>query len=295
MKKKFAVIMVNYNSFNDTKEIISDLNKFDKKIFDIFLVDNHSSKEDSDKLSKYAKENKIILTKLSENLGFAGGNNVAIKMALANEYDYIFLLNPDTLIKDKDFFKIIEREMKESHADIIGPLIKYYPEKEKIYFAGGFISNITGMTVMKGKKELDHGQYKDNIKCDFITGCAIIIKKEVFDKIGLIPEDYFLYFEEADFCMKAKNNGFNVVFTPKTTVYHKVSSAIGYLSNTYLYYMIRNQRIFSKKYISWKCKPLFWVWYLSFWCGGYFILSLKYKNYQGYKQILRGLMNGSKI
>ena len=286
--KKFAIVIVNYNCFNDIKETIGSLLKFDRKIFDIFLVDNNSDKDNLNQIEKYSLENKVFLLKSDRNLGFAGGNNLAINLAIRKDYPYIFLLNPDTLIEDKNFFKFIEQKLVNENIDVIGPLIKYYPEKDKIYFAGGFVNKFTGLTRMNGKKNKDIGQYNKDIECDFITGCAIIIKRKVFQKIGLLPEEYFLYFEESDFCMKAKNAGFKIVFTPSTFLYHKVSSSIGYLSNTYIYYMIRNQKIFSKKYVKPYYLPIFWTWYFFVWCLGYTFLSVKRGNLNGIKCVLNG-------
>lgn len=291
--RKVAVIIVNYNCFQDTQETIGSLREFDQDLFDIFLVDNHSTEDNLLEISRYASQQKIDFIPLEKNLGFAGGNNVAIQKTLELGYDYIFLLNPDTLVEDKRFFEVLEQELITTGADIIGPLIKYYPEKDKIYFDGGFVDKYTGLTKMRGKKKKDQGQYRESVECDFITGCAILIKRQVFEKIGLLPEEYFLYFEEADFCLQAKKAGFKVVFTSKTFLYHKVSTSIDYLSNTYLYYMVRNQRLFSKKYVRWYFQPIFWIFYLFIWFGGYCLLALKNRNIQGLKYAYKGLVGAS--
>ncbi|MDD2487616.1 MAG: glycosyltransferase family 2 protein [Candidatus Gracilibacteria bacterium] len=288
--KKFAIIVVNYNSSNDLLETMESLDKFSDEIFDAYIVDNASDKDDLMNLENNLNK-KHFLIKLEKNLGFAGGNNVAIKECLNKGYDYLFLLNPDTIIEDKNFFEIIEEQIIKEKADIIGPLIKFYPEKDKIYFAGGEVNKYTAFTKMVGKKEIDVGQFKENIEYDFITGCAMVIRKEVFERIGLLPEEYFLYFEETDFCMNAKNEGFKIIFTPKTYLYHKVSTSIKYLSNTYLYYMIRNYRIFASKHVKHFYLPIFWLYYLFVWCLGYLVLSIVKKNYGGYRYILKGLFN----
>lgn len=288
--KKFAIIIVNYNSAKDTLEAIKSLDVFDKNIFDVFLVDNASKKEDIEVLKKWIQKN-IIFIELKENLWFAGWNNVAIKKALDSKYEYIFLLNPDTIIDDINFFNIIERELLQEKADIIWPLIKYYPEKDKIYFAWWEVSKYIWLTKMIWKKQQNIWQFSENKEYDFITGCAMIVKREVFEKIWLLPEEYFLYFEETDFCLWVKLNWCKIIFTPKTYIYHKVSTSIWYLSNTYLYYMIRNFKKFWNKYVKNIYKPVFYFYYIFIWCVWYFILSILKWNYQWYKYILKWLFN----
>lgn len=288
--KKFAIIIVNYNSANDTLDTLESLKKYDKNIFDVFLVDNASKSEDINILKKWISWD-IILIESKENLWFAGWNNIAIKKAINQKYEYIFLLNPDTIIDDTNFFKIIENELIKEKADIIWPLIKYFPEKETIYFAWGEVSKYTWLTKMIWKKQRDVWQFNENKEYDFITGCAMVVKKEVFEKNWLLPEEYFLYFEETDFCLSAKQNGYKIIFTPKTYIYHKVSTSIWYLSNTYLYYMIRNFRKFWNKYVKKVYKPMFYLYYIFIWCGWYFVLSILKWNYNWYKYILKWLFN----
>ncbi len=286
--KKFSLIIVNHNSFDYCYELISNLEKFDRKLFDIFIVNNCTKHKIDETNIDFDKNNikKIFFT--NKNKGFANGNNIALKYVLDFGYKYIFLINPDTLIEDPKFFSIIEKEIIKNDAGIIGPLIKYYPRKDIIYFAGGKINKYTGLTIMEHKGKMDLNQFTKSKEVDFITGCAIIIKKEVFEKIGLLPEEYFLYFEETDFNFKAKKAGFKIIFTPKTCLFHKVSSSVKYLSNQYLYYMVRNQKIFSKKILEKKYYFSFYLFYIFFWCLGYILLSLLKGNFRGIRFIIKG-------
>ncbi len=289
--KTFAIIIVNYNCSDDTIETIESLNQHNSKLFDIFVVDNNSKEDDLNHLSSNLDHN-VKLIKSKVNLGFAGGNNLAIQEILPQHYQYIFLLNPDTIIDDLNFFSVILEQIKTHNPDILGPMIRYYPDTDKIYFAGGFVNKFTGLTLMKDKKNnFDKYNNTENFTCDFITGCAMIVKRDVFEKIGLLPEEYFLYFEETDFCMKARNFGLKILFTPKTYIYHKVSTSIQYMSNTYIYYMVRNFRLFSTKYVTIYYKPIFYLYYIFIWVGGYIYLSLVNKNFEGVKYVMKGLFN----
>jgi GT2 family glycosyltransferase len=289
--KTFAIIIVNYNCAKDTIETIESLNKHNKSLFDIFVVDNNSQEDDLHYL-KANLDDDVKLIKSKANLGFAGGNNLAIRKVLSQNYKYIFLLNPDTIIDDLNFFPIILEQIKTNNPDILGPMIRYYPDTDKIYFAGGFVNTFTGLTVMKDKKK-NYKEYDNSssFECDFITGCAMIIKKDLIESIGSLPEEYFLYFEESDFCMKAKRLGYKVLFTPKTYVYHKVSTSIKYMSNTYVYYMVRNFRIFANKYVKIYYIPIFYLYYIFVWVGGYIFLSILNKNFKSIKYILKGFLN----
>jgi GT2 family glycosyltransferase len=289
--KAFAIIIVNYNCAKDTIECIESLNKHNKNHFDIFVVDNHSKENDISYLESRLNKD-VTFIKSEYNLGFAGGNNLVIKELLSQNYQYIFLLNPDTIIDDLNFFPSILEQIKIDNPDIIGPVIRYYPDTDKIYFAGGFVNKFTGVTIMRDKKN-SYSKYNilDNFECDFITGCAMIIKKDLVESIGILPEEYFLYFEESDFCMKAKKLGYKVLFTPKTYVYHKVSTSIKYMSNTYVYYMVRNFRIFADKYVKIYYKPIFYLYYIFAWVGGYILLSILNKNFTAIRYIIKGLFN----
>jgi GT2 family glycosyltransferase len=289
--KAFAIIIVNYNCAKDTIECIESLNKHNKNHFDIFVVDNNSKENDISYLESRLNKD-VTFIKSEYNLGFAGGNNLVIKELLSQNYQYIFLLNPDTIIDDLNFFPSILEQIKIDNPDIIGPMIRYYPDTDKIYFAGGFLNKFTGVTIMRDKKN-SYSKYNilDNFECDFITGCAMIIKKDLVESIGILPEEYFLYFEESDFCMKAKKLGYKVLFTPKTYVYHKVSTSIKYMSNTYVYYMVRNFRIFADKYVKIYYKPIFYLYYIFAWVGGYILLSILNKNFTAIRYIIKGLFN----
>lgn len=289
--KDFAVVIVNYNCFKETKELLENLSRMDDGLFDVFLIDNGSTRESIDDIRDALSESKNVhFLPLEKNIGFAGGCNAGIIEATKKSYQYIFLLNPDTLIEDRDFFTILKKEMEHTGADIGGPLINYFPDKKKVYFAGGFVNRLTALTVMKGKGEIDDSKHFDRFECDFITGAAMVIRTEVFQKIGFLPEEYFLYFEESDYCMRAKRAGLKIWLLPKAKLFHKVSKSIGYLSETYLYYMIRNYRIFAMRYLPWFSKPFFWIFYLIVWIPGYVFLTLKQGNIRGLKFILKGFI-----
>lgn len=287
--KKFVFVIVNYNCSSDTIETISSIETINYKDYEIFILDNFSNEEDFENLKNKISEKYTIFRSL-KNLGFAGGNNYILKKIDLSKFEYVILLNPDTLIEDKDFLNTIEREMVNSSADILGPLIRYYPDKNYIYFAGGFVNKYLGLTIMKNKgKLISDYVVKSNFECDFITGCCMVLKSKIFSEVGYLPEDYFLYFEETDFCLKSKIKNKKIIFTPKTFIYHKVSKSIEYMSETYLYYMIRNFKIFIRNNKSVVTYPTAILFYYFVWVPSYLFLCLKNLNFKGIKAVFKGV------
>ena len=204
----------------------------------------------------------LRLIKNRVNLGFAEGNNVGIKKALDWGVDYVMLLNNDTLV-DKNLvdslFKVMEEDKKIS---ILGPKIYFAPgcefhrdryKKEEqgkvIWYGGGKIDWNNVYCSHRGVDEVDTGQYSKQEKTDFISGCCMMIRKEVFDKIGFLDKKYFLYLEDVDFCLRARQTGFKIIYAPKAHLWHKnAASSEKPGSKVHLYYQTRNRLYFGLKY-----------------------------------------------
>ena len=250
MLPKVFIIIVNWNGKVDTLECLESLKNNDYPNYEVVIIDNGSK----DKFSISDSKIKVIYNK--ENLGFSGGNNIGIKYALENEADYVLLLNNDTIVS-KDFLsKLVDVAESNNSYGIIGPKIYHYEEKDKIWFAGGIINWLYNKGTMKGFNEIDEGQYDEPEiqKTDYITGCCALIKREVIEKIGLMPQEYFLYYEDTDWSLKAQKQGYECLFVPKSSIWHKGSKSSIVESPSYIYYHIRNGLILAKKYAPWYIK-----------------------------------------
>lgn len=263
-KLKIFIVILNYKGIENTLECIKSVDNINKKNIkvEIVVVDNNSQDGSQEKLSKLKN---ISLISNSENLGFSGGMNTGIKFALEHESTHIVLLNNDTYV-DRDFLLNLYEASKK--ADIISPKIYFAPgfefhknryknsERGKvIWYAGGKIDwqNVIGVHI--GVDEVDSGQFNRQKEIDFATGCCLMIKKEVFEKIGYLDDNYFLYLEDMDFSVRAKNNGFKIVFEPTSVIWHKnASSAGGSGSSLQDYYFTRNRLIFAFKYAKLRTK-----------------------------------------
>lgn len=249
--QKISIVVLNYNNYQDTLECLSSLSGLDYENYEVIVVDNASNDDSYLRLKSEFPEH--VLLKSPYNLGFAGGNNIGIMQALSNGADYILLLNNDTVIGDKKLLhKLISFAGNKSNIGLISPLVLYY-NTEKIWFAGGKINSLTGFC-----RHIKKGRSKNVIRracpyyVDYLSGCFLLVKREVFEKIGLLDEVYFLYYEDVDLCCRAKKVGYSCCLFPDTWVYHKKSATAGLvgknkLSELQSYYFSRNALIFAKK------------------------------------------------
>jgi len=259
MQPKVFIIILNWNGRADTLECLESLKNNDYPNYQVVIIDNGSK----DKFSILDSEIKVIYNK--ENLGFSGGNNVGIKYALENNADYILLLNNDAIVSQDFLSKLVETGESNENIGLIGPKIYFYPpvgeaggDKNKIWSAGGRINWLYNKGEMIGHNQKDKGQYNSPKiqETEFLTGCCVLVKKQVIEKIGLMPEEYFLYYEDTDWSLKARENGFKSVFVPDAKIWHKGSQSSIADSPSYIYYHIRNGLIMAHRYAPWYIKPI---------------------------------------
>jgi len=215
MKKVFIVIL----NFNGGKEVSACLQSVQLiKLpsnwqMEVLVVDNASIDNSVQLIESRFQEIRIIKNK--ENLGFAAGNNVGIKLALKQKAQSVLLLNQDTVVEKNFLLSLLA-----SDADIVAPIIKFKRKGKWIYDFGGKINWWLGRTSHDERAKIKN---EKPAKIDYVSGCCMLIKKSVFEKIGLLDEKFFLYFEDADFCLRAKKIGFKIAVEPKSIVLHKLT------------------------------------------------------------------------
>ncbi len=248
---KLAIITINYNSSENTIKLLESLKNQTDKDFEVIVVDNNS--DDVGKLMDYkTTETNIIYIKNDRNLGFSGGNNVGIKKALENGVDWVLLLNNDTWV-ESSFMRHLKASL-EGKEGIVGLALD---EGERTAFAGKVewlkptLSHITTLKVVMTK----------SVDKLYVIGGAMLIHKSVFDRVGLLDENYFLYFEDADFCQRALKARIPVSFLPEIKISHSVSATTKKLgSPMLLQYHYRNALYFNLKNGPWCIKLLVWPW-----------------------------------
>ena len=256
-----GITTVNYNQYQLTREFLDSLStvKNAKKVT-VYIADVSTKKEDF-KVSRYPM--KVIIKDLP-NRGYAFGINCGVKYFLEHKINKFCAINNDIFF-DKNFVSASEKAFKKS--DIFGgkiyyaPGYEYYKKYKKsvigriLWYAGGINDWKNVVTIHRGVDEVDQGQYDKIEEVDFITGCMLFFNKRIVNKIGFWNERYFLYYEDSDYCERAKRAGFKLFYNPKIVIYHKnAQSTGGSGSPLHLRYQRKNRLIFGLKYAPLKTK-----------------------------------------
>ena len=261
--------MINYNGQENTIECLDSLLRLKTDGFELqtIVVDNYPENKIKVDVSKYSKiKLRVIFNPV--NSGFSGGMNIGIKHALKNGGDYVLIHNNDTFVKEDFLQKLFDFAEKTEKAGIVAPKIYFakgyefhkdrYKEEELghvFWYAGGNMDwkNVIGHH--RGVDEIDHGQYDKIEETDFATGCSMLVKSEVFNKVDLLDEAYFLYYEDSDFSKRAKDARYKIYYLPSSVVWHKnAGSTGGSGSKLQDYYITRNRMYFGMKFASTRSK-----------------------------------------
>ncbi len=260
---KVNILILQYNNSVDTLDCLWSLRNVTYPNFNVVIIDNNSREEEIEKIRKYVNEEKddfnIHLIETGSNLGYAGGNNVGMEYSFKNGVDYVFVLNNDTVVAPDFLDNLIK------HIDdygIVGPKMNYYrhgPGKDEVWFSGANVKFLD--------TNIQHSTENiENIKItDFISGAGMLIKKELVDKIGYFNEDYFLYYEDVDYCLRAKKAGYESACVGDSIIWHKVSKTVSEIPNPKrLRYIFRNTLFLAGRFgdIVTKIKIPFWMLYI---------------------------------
>ena len=241
---KLSIITINYNGLKDTCELLGTLPLEDNSL-EVIVVDN-ASKEDEASIIEQRYPT-VTVIRSPQNFGFAGGNNLGIKAAHGR---YLFFLNNDTVLRHQtsDFRQLIDRLESSDKIGAVCPKIRFSWEHHPIQYAGYTpLSPITMRNHAIGFGEDDHGQYDTPHPTPYAHGAAMMVKREVIDKAGFMPECYFLYYEELDWSMMIRRAGYDIWYEPACTIYHKESQTTGQASALRTYYVTRNRLLFVRR------------------------------------------------
>lgn len=259
MDKIFAVV-VNWNQKEATKKCLESLGKSELPI-NIIVVDNASEDGSIVYLKTFFDQFKnILFLEVKENLGFAAGANLGVKKALKEGASLVFILNNDTIFK-KNFLKPLINEFEnDSGVGIVSPQINYLEDKNKIWYRGGKIDFLT-LKIIHNYFGKENNASLAPFKTDFASGCAMMVKKDVFGKIGFFKERYFMFFEDADFSLRAGKAGFKIKVVPASKIYHAESMSIKN-SPQKVYYLVRNGLFFGRENYPFYFLP--WLYFYLF-------------------------------
>lgn len=259
---KVAVIILNWNGLQDTIECLESLRKIIYPNYQVIVLDNGSSGNDAEALRTRYKDY-IHLISNDKNYGFSDGNNIGMRYALANLHpDYILLLNNDTIV-DRDFLThLVNAAEADPRIGIAGPKIYSYSEPRKITHIGTAVDWWRVGT--HPVNQTDIGQFDEMREVEFVIGCALLIRRTVIERIGLLYAGYFAYFEETEWCVRCGKAGYKVIYVPTARLWHKLCSTSNKISGLTLYYMTRNRFLFMKRNAS-RLRLVSYLVYFSLW------------------------------
>jgi GT2 family glycosyltransferase len=261
--KHIAVVTVNYNSAADTHKFLESIEQVRVQgdvSLEVSVIDNGSKEPFT--LKKRDWKFPVIVTRSEENLGFTGGNNVGMKQALRHKADYVLIINNDTTIDPQAITHLLTVLDSDKKIGVTVPKIyfakghefhkdRYKPNElgKVFWYAGGSVDWANVQSVHRGVDEVDQGQYDTIEPTEFATGCCMLIKREVLEKVGLFDDRYFLYYEDGDLNERIKRAGYTVSYVPKAVIIHANASSSGGAGNTlHDYFLTRNQMLFGMTY-----------------------------------------------
>lgn len=241
-----SVITVNYNQSQVTFDLLESLRKISYRNIEIIVVDNASPNDHPDQIKNNYPE--ITFLKSEKNLGFAGGNNLGIEKSTG---DYLLFLNNDTEVSVDFLEPLVEFYQSHPDAGMVSPKIRYHHTPEMIQYAGYTAINpyaIRNRSI--GYKEIDNGQYNETRPTAFGHGAAMMVPREVIEKVGMMPDIYFLYYEELDWGWRISKAGYQNYYIGNSVIFHKESISTGKNSPLKTYYMARNRILFTRRNIT---------------------------------------------
>lgn len=224
-------VVLSYNGKELTLDCLHSLFEDTYPNKKIVVVDNHSSDGSASAIrqgfSNQLRDDRMKLLETAKNLGFAGGNNLGIRYAMDSEADYILLLNNDTKVDSLLVSSLVSWMEKNPDVGICAPKIYFFHPPDMIWFAGAELKLYKGLSQHIGIRHKDNAQFDAVKDCDYVTGCAMFIRRSVIESIGLLDTGFRMYGEDADYCFRAKERGFRIAYVPAGKVWHKVSAAVG--------------------------------------------------------------------
>ena len=250
-----SLITIDYNSADHTAALIESLSLSIYQNWELIIVDNGTNSEAEARFKSLGKEN-ISYIKPAKNLGFAGGNNVGIEQSKG---EYVFFVNNDTEITPKLLGQLVSRFSDIPDLGIISPKIIFH-NSNIIQYAGYTPLDWRMRNRAIGNKQEDSKDFQLLLPTFSAHGAAMMTRKSVIDKVGRMPELYFLYYEEMDWCQMITQCGYQVCVDQESFIYHKESMSIGKANPLKVYYLTRNRILYSKRNQAWKDRFSFWIY-----------------------------------
>jgi GT2 family glycosyltransferase len=290
MQPRVAVIVLHWNREHDTRACLQSLLACTYQNLEILLVDNGSRNTSGEKLSREFPT--VIFLRHESNLGFSGGNNSALHYALQRGARYVILLNNDTVVDPHFISPLVDLAESTPTIAAIGCKIYFHHQPDTLWYAGGIFRTETGVAKHRGMHEPDSGKYDRIEETDFVTGCMMFLRREALEEVGFLEESFFAYFEDADWCLRARRAGWKIVFNPRSKIWHKVSASTTIDSPFYLYLTMRNKIFMIRRHSSVLKTILFLPSLVYFYARHLLRMTLKWRSWKATRAVLYGMIDG---
>ncbi len=288
-----AIIVVNWKLKDDTLRCLKSLENLDLPdalSHRVIVVDNGSGDGSAKCIADAYPESELI--SLSANVGFGAACNKAIRGIMRDgECDYVFLLNNDAFVHPKVLTELVQAAEDHPETGILGPKIYYQDEPRTIWYAGARKRWGVLAAVDTGRGQVDHGQFGNLREVDYVFGAGMLIRRSVFERIGLFDERFFIYLEDMDFCLRAQEAGFSLLFVPQAHVWHKGAASTAEHNGFRKYHFVRSTIHFAMKHTAWTWMPYaatFWALVLL----RFVVVDLTEGNLSAVRSYWSGLVNG---
>jgi GT2 family glycosyltransferase len=256
-----SVIALNWNTTDITCDFLRSIQKHNTyPNIEVIVVDNASNEDPTGAFLAVMPATRVIRN--ADNLGFSAGNNAGIRIAKG---EYLFIVNNDTEFTPGLLEGLLEIFRSHPDAGMASPKFHYFFSKGTIEYAGYKHVNIfTGRNGMIGCKEQDHGQYNTAGQTNYVHGGAMMVPRRIIQEVGLMPEQFFLYYEEFDWSEQIKRKGYNIYYQPASLIYHKESMTTGKSSPLKTFYLTRNRILFMRRNAPWPAFLVFATYFALF-------------------------------
>jgi len=254
-----TIITVNYNQVAVTHEMLASVQHLTYPALEVIVVDN-GSPTNAFTAADAARYPNVKLLSSAKNLGFAGGNNLALREA---QGAYALLINNDTELTPDLIERLLEPMEANPAIAIVCPKIRYYQPENLIQFAGYRpLNGYLGQTTPYGGKEVDQGQYDQPGPTHFAHGAAMMVRRSAWEQVGLMAEEFFLYYEELDWSCQFRRAGYQIYYQPTALVRHKESVSVGKANPLKVYYVTRNRIYFMRRNTRGLQRLLFFLFFI---------------------------------
>jgi GT2 family glycosyltransferase len=252
-----ASVILNTNRRQDTLDCLKSLQQSTYQNQKIIVLDNRSTDGSAEAVRSAFPEAQMI--GLIENLGYAGNNNIGIEEAIKQGADWVLVLNEDTVLDPDCLAELVKVGESDPKIGIVGPMVYHYNEPDVIQSAGGMLGKYWQSQHL-GQNELDRGQFQSPRRVEWISGCAILVRRAVIEQVGMLDANFFIYWEETEWCIRASRKGWQIFHVPQAKIWHKGVQRDYQPKPSFTYYGTRNHLLtLSKHRAPWNVRLFNWM------------------------------------